>query len=184
MTEDDPVSQADDRLSAVYAREGRRLAALGRMLTGSIDEGEDVAQETFVRALRACRKDPEYLQEPAWPWLRTTLVRLVIQRHRSRVREMLRLVRAYEPPGTAWPSDTTDVAQALRALPPRMRACVVLHHVEDLTAAETADVVGCAPATVIVHLREGRARLRRRLDPEGELSPRAAAQSDGGHGRG
>ena len=138
-----------------------------------------------MRALRACRRDPEYLQEPAWPWLRTTLVRLVIQRHRSRMREMLRLVRVYEPPGsTAWPGDTVDVADALRALPPRMRACVVLHHCEDLTAAETADVVGCSPATVIVHLREGRARLRARLDPDGEHSAPLAAHSTGGRGRG
>lgn len=153
-----------DHIAAIYAREGQRLTALGRVLTGSIDAGEDVAQEVFVRALRASRQDPEYLQEPAWPWLRTTLVRLVIERHRSRLRELMRLTRAYDPPSSSeWPVETLDVADALRELPPRMRACVVLHHCEGLTAAETADVMGCAPATVIVHLREGRARLRRRL---------------------
>ena len=184
MGEEGITPAADERLSVIYAREGQRLAALGRMLTGSVDAGEDMAQEVFVRALRACRRDPEYLQEPAWPWLRTTLVRLVIQRHRSLVRELLRLSRAYEPPGsTPWPAETLDVAAALRALPPRMRACVVLHHCEDLTAAETADVVGCSPATVIVHLREGRARLRTRLDPDGEHGQASAAEA-GRHRRG
>lgn len=185
MPEEDSAATGDDRLTAVYAREGQRLAALGRLMTGSIDEGEDVAQETFLRAVRACRKDPEYLQEPAWPWLRTTLVRLVIQRHRSRIRELLRLARAYQPAeATRWPAETLDVAEALRALPPRMRACVVLHHCEDLTAAETADIMGCAPATVIVHLREGRARLRRRLDPDDEHGRALVMRSHEGHRRG
>lgn len=185
VSEEQVRAASDDRLSAIYAREGQRLAGLGRMLTGSVDAGEDMAQEVFMRALRACRRDPEYLQEPAWPWLRTTLVRLVIQRHRTRLRELLRLVKAYEPPAeTQWPADTMDVADALRALPPRMRACVVLHHCEDLTAAETADVIGCAPGTVIVHLREGRARLRTWLDPDGEHRQVSAARSTGGRGRG
>jgi RNA polymerase sigma-70 factor (ECF subfamily) len=180
-----PRDSLDERLTAIYAREGQRLVALGRMLTGSIDAGEDMAQEVFVRALRASRSDPEYLREPVWPWLRTTLVRLVIERHRRSVREMLRLARAYEPPGMAeWPAETTDVAQALRGLPPRMRACVVLHHCEDLTAAETADVIGCAPATVIVHLREARARLRARLDPDGEHARSVARRSRGDHPHG
>jgi RNA polymerase sigma factor (sigma-70 family) len=181
---DEPERPSEDRLAAIYVREGQRLVALGRMLTGSLDAGEDMAQEVFVRALRACFKDPEYLREPVWPWLRTTLVRLVIERHRRSVREMLRLARAYEPRGeTAWPGETVDVAKALRSLPPRMRACVVLHHCEDLTAAETADVIGCAPATVIVHLREARARLRARLDPDAEYV-RLGGGSCGGRSRG
>ena len=185
MTDEETVTAAaDERLGAIYAREGQRLAALGRMLTGSIDAGEDMAQEVFVRALRASRRDPEYLREPAWPWLRTTLARLVIQRHRTRMREVLRLVRVYDPPGTPWPGATVDVADALRALPPRMRACVVLHHCEDLTASETADILGCSAATVIVHLREGRARLRARLDPEGEHTSSPATRSSGGRRRG
>jgi RNA polymerase sigma factor (sigma-70 family) len=177
---DEGGAHVEDRLAAIYAREGQRLTGLARMLTGSIDAGEDMAHEVFVRALRVSRRDPEYLRDPVWPWLRTTLVRLVIERHRRSVREMLRLARAYEPPSaSAWPAETIDVARALKALPPRMRACVVLHHCEDLTAAETADVIGCAPATVIVHLREGRSRLRARLDPDGEHSRHRGGGSSG-----
>ena len=185
MGGDAPARRHDDRIAAIYAREGQRLTALGRLLTGSLDAGEDMAQEVFVRALQASARDPEYLQEPAWPWLRTTLVRLVIQRHRSRMREWARLVRSYQPrEQTPWPAETMDVADALRALPPRMRACTVLHHCEDLTAAETADVVGCSPATVIVHLRQARARLRARLDPDGEHTRPAPHPSPGGPRRG
>ncbi len=153
-------------LAAMFASEGTRLVALARVLTGDLDAGEDLAQEVFVRALRALERDPEYLHEPVWPWLRTTLVRLVIERRRRMLRELRRLVRAYEPPSTAdWPMSTSDVASALSELPPRMRACVVLRYCEDLSTLQVAQTLGCAPATVVVQLREARKRLRLRLDP-------------------
>jgi len=169
-----------DRIAAIYQEEGQRLAALGRLLTGSIDEGEDMAHEVFIRALRASQGNPEYLQDPVWPWLRTVLVRLVIQRRRSLTRERTRLMRFFRPADERpWPEDTADVAAALCSLPPRMRACAVLHHCEDLTVAQTADVLGCSPATALVHLREARARLRMRLAEEDAVAGIARGSTNG-----
>jgi len=165
MGEAQAAQPADQAIAAIYAREGSRLVALARVLTGDADAGEDLAQEVFVRALRATQRDPEYLYEPAWPWLRTTLVRLVIERRRRLVRELRRMIRVYEPePPTAWPIETADVASALGELPPRMRACVVLRYCEDLSTFDVAQALGCAQGTVIAQLREARRRLRIRLD--------------------
>jgi RNA polymerase sigma factor (sigma-70 family) len=167
MHEGGAAPDGDQAIAAIYAREGTRLVALARVLCGDADAGEDLAQEVFVRALRATARDPEYLREPAWPWLRTTLVRLVIERRRRLLAELRRMVRVYEPqPPTEWPAETADVASAVAALPPRMRACVVLRYCEDLSTLEVAQTLGCAPATVVVQLRTARERLRLRLAPE------------------
>jgi len=182
MSEPSATPEPDQALAAIYAREGARLVSLARVLCGDLDAGEDLAQEVFVRALRALQRDPEYLYEPAWPWLRTTLVRLVIERRRRIVRELRRLVRVYDPsPATDWPGATADVASALAELPPRMRACVVLRYCEDLSTLDVAQSLGCAPATVIVQLREARRRLRLRLDPPaGVDAPMPGKESDHG----
>jgi len=132
-----------------------------------------MAQEVFVRALRAMQRDPEYLYEPVWPWLRTTLVRLVMERRRRLLRELRRMARVYTPPATDWPTATADVASALAELPPRMRSCVVLRYCEDLSTLEVAQSLGCAPATVIAQLREARKRLRIRLDAPDDLDTAA-----------
>jgi RNA polymerase sigma-70 factor (sigma-E family) len=53
--------------------------------------------------------------------------------------------------------------RALAALSPQQRAIVVLRYVEDLSVAETADVLGCSEGTVKV--QAGRALTRLRSDP-------------------
>jgi RNA polymerase sigma-70 factor (sigma-E family) len=40
------------------------------------------------------------------------------------------------------------ITQALAALPPRQRACVVLRYFDELSVEETAAVLGCRPGTV------------------------------------
>ncbi|HZS16188.1 MAG TPA: sigma-70 family RNA polymerase sigma factor [Candidatus Dormibacteraeota bacterium] len=165
MPEPAATPAVDQALAAIYAREGTRLVALARVLSGDLDAGEDLAQEVFIRALRALQRDPEYLYEPVWPWLRTTLVRLVIERRRRLRREMSRLLRLDRAAATTeWPMASADVAAALASLPPRMRACVVLRYCEDLSTLDVANTLGCAPGTVVVQLREARKRLRLWLD--------------------
>lgn len=60
------------------------------------------------------------------------------------------------------------VLDALGALSPRQRACVVLVDYADLETSVAASVLGTAEATVRVHLRRGRAKLRERLTPSPE----------------
>jgi RNA polymerase sigma-70 factor (sigma-E family) len=56
-----------------------------------------------------------------------------------------------------------DLWEALGRLPRRQRAVVVLRYFEDLTEAQTADALGCAPGTVKSQLSKALAKLR--LDP-------------------
>jgi RNA polymerase sigma-70 factor (sigma-E family) len=57
----------------------------------------------------------------------------------------------------------TDLWTQLRALPPRQRAAVVLRYYEDLSVAETADLMGCSVGSVKRHASDGLAKLRDRM---------------------
>ena len=49
---------------------------------------------------------------------------------------------------TSQPSHDDELWQAVLSLPPRQRAVMVLAYYEDLTDADTADVLGCTVGTV------------------------------------
>jgi RNA polymerase sigma-70 factor (sigma-E family) len=54
----------------------------------------------------------------------------------------------------------------LRGLPPRQRAAIVLRYYEDLSVAQTAEVMGCSPGAVKTHVSIGLGKLRDRLGPD------------------
>jgi DNA-directed RNA polymerase specialized sigma24 family protein len=58
-----------------------------------------------------------------------------------------------------------DVREALRALPFRKRACVVLRHAFDLSERDTALALGVSVGTVKSQTSKGMAELQRLLGP-------------------
>jgi RNA polymerase sigma factor (sigma-70 family) len=153
-------------LDDVYATEIRRLVALGTVLTGDGAAGEDLAHDAFLLLVERFRREPGYLRGPAWPLLRTMVVRLALQRRRAWTRELRRLALAWQPaPSEAWEPSAASVDwhAALQSLPPRMRATVVLFYGEDLSTAQTAMALGCSPRTVENQLRVARRRLSARM---------------------
>jgi RNA polymerase sigma factor (sigma-70 family) len=163
-------------LDDVYAAEIGRLVALGTVLSGDNAAGEDLAHDAFLQLAQRLERDPHYLHAPAWPLLRTMVVRLALQRRRAWTREARRLARAWQPaPSETWePSAAVfDWHAALRTLPPRMRATVVLFYGEDLSTAQTAAALGCSPRTVEIQLRTARQRLSAQMgwDDKEETAP-------------
>jgi DNA-directed RNA polymerase specialized sigma24 family protein len=126
-------SDADERVAAIYAAHYQKLVGLATMLGGGLAIGEEIAQETFVIALRRERREPGYLTEPVWPWLRITAARLAGRNRQQLLREALtyRLRRPDADTSAAWEGETIDLVRALRRLPRMMRLCVILSHVED-----------------------------------------------------
>ena len=60
----------------------------------------------------------------------------------------------------------------LQKLPPRQRAAIVLRYYEDLTEAQTAEVMDCAVGTVKSQVSQGLRRLREQLGADaGRLLP-------------
>lgn len=145
-----------------------RLLATALHLTGDIHLAEDLVQNALVRL---------YL---AWGRARTTstaaytrriLVNSFADHHR---RPWVRRERSAErlPDGVVAEPPTTDpeLLAALAALPPRMRAAVVLRHVEDLSVEEVADALGCSTGTVKSQTARGLDKLRAAL-PDLERNP-------------
>jgi len=136
------------------------LVRLAFGLTGDWWAAEDIAQTALARAYVAWRRvsradDPD-------AYLRRILVNTSNRRfRRRRVAE-----KPGDPPETAVAGPAEQVGEraallaALRELPPRQRAVVVLRYWEDLTDAQIAAALGCSPGTVRSQLSRALAKLR------------------------
>ncbi len=165
----DPVAVAvsPDALAEAFAREEPVLLAAARALTLQEAEARDLVQATFELALRHAGQ----LREPRAmrAWLLTIQAREAF-RVRRRLRRLVRFspdvaeLRVVGPGPEA--GDALAVRDALRRLPARTRAAVVLHHMAGLSVAEVADAMGTSPNTVKTQLRTGLARLREVLGDE------------------
>jgi RNA polymerase sigma factor (sigma-70 family) len=94
---------------------------------------------------------------------------VLINRHRSllrrglvEARQLLRL-GADAQPVVEHPEDAVAIWAAVRQLPPRQRAVIVLRYYEDLSEVEVARLLGLPLGTVKSLGRRGLGRLRRRL---------------------
>jgi len=144
-----------------------RLLGYARVLTGNDHDAWDLVQEGLVRVgLRWGRI--ERTGNPA-AYVRTTLVRLNIDRLRRRGREH----PVAAPPDIAMAVRLPEgvdawLVEALASLTPRQRTAVALRFVDDLDVAGVAAAMGCSAGTAKSHLSRGLQRLRD-LAPEGDL---------------
>lgn len=160
--EDARAEAGAQSLSDLYERHIGRAIALARLLAGDDHVAEDLAEEAFIRA--AGRFAHLRRPEAFGAYLRRTLVNLC-RAHFRRLRverEWLRRQDRREPTERAAfdPEDRDVVWQAIEDLPWRQRAAIVLRYYEDLSVAQTADVLRCSPAAAESLLSRGIASLR------------------------
>jgi RNA polymerase sigma-70 factor (sigma-E family) len=161
------TSAEGGRLEMLYASHAPDAARLAYLLTGDRALAEDLVQEAFVRMFGRFRdlRHPEAFGA----YLRKTVVNLARTHFRKRGVERTYLDReSRKPEPTAAPAgQREEMWDALRSLKPRQRAAIVLRYYEDLTEAQTADVLGCAVGTVKSLVSRGLDQLRAGL-AEGE----------------
>lgn len=158
---DDPPSSFDD----FYRRERSQVVGLLYGLTGNRWWAEELAQEAFLAAHRRWDRIGAYDDPGAW--VRRVAVNHSVSSARRRMAEARALARLgrrrVEPVELLAPADEEFWA-AVRALPTRQAQAVTLHYLEDRSVDDIAAVLGCAPATVKVHLHRGRNTLATKLD--------------------
>jgi RNA polymerase sigma-70 factor (sigma-E family) len=147
-----------------YRRHYRRMVALVYALSGSRATAEDVAQDVFAVVHRRWG----YVRSLDRPdaWLRRVATNMAVSGFRRRLAEgraLARLPRRGNDALPPLPAEAAEFWAAVRALPQRQAQAVALHYMEELSTAEVATVLGCAEATVRVHLHRARRALAARL---------------------
>ncbi|HVA43739.1 MAG TPA: sigma-70 family RNA polymerase sigma factor [Acidimicrobiales bacterium] len=151
------------------------LCRLAGLILGDFAAAEEVVQEAFMKtcgtpsaAARLAQLDRSDL------YLRTAVVNLCRSRLRRRsveARVNAITFRRSEADtagvsGRPEPDEAKRVTAAVRSLPPRQRAAVVLRYYEDLPEADIARTLGCSVGTVKSQLAKARASLARLLGEE------------------
>ena len=153
-------------LERFLAERADHLLRTAVLLAGNREAGEDLLQTAVERLLRRWRRfdgDPE-------GYLRRTLCNLATDSHRraGRWRQKERLLRTglrhtQDPAGDV---DLRDaLVRLLLQLPAKQRAVLVLRYFEQLTEAETAQVLGCSVGTVKAAASRGLRRMRELAGP-------------------
>lgn len=170
MDDYQPGSKEDfDRL---YQASYQKLFRTVYAIVGEPAAAEDCVQEACLKAFRAW---PAWKRDaPAEAWLHRIAVNAALSwRRREKVREVGDLVRRLgrisdRVPGPEAAAEP-DLLTALRELPPKLAAAIVLRHVHGYSNREIGFALGIPERTVASRLIAARARLRARLgEPDGD----------------
>lgn len=151
------------------------------IITGSVEEAEDAAQEGFARAYRSLERFR--LDAPFRPWL-LTIVANAARTRRGRTARQFALAlldvdadRAREdaaPPPEAVviaEEERAEVLSALRSLRSEDQQVIALRYFVELSEAEMAGALQCPRGTVKSRLSRALARLRVALDASSRTVP-------------
>lgn len=129
-------------------------------VTGSHDSARDAVQEAFARALRQRRRLRR--EESLAPWVWTIALRVALDsqaRHRH-AQDSLDCVALPEP------ERDTELAAAIKTLPPQRRLIVFLRYFADFSYAEIAEACEVSEGTVAATLSQAHDALRIALSTE------------------
>jgi len=147
---------------------------LAYRLTGDEEDARDVVQESYLRAFRGLKRFRGDAQFTTWLYritancASTHLGRRSRHRHEELVDEgpYTDLDPTHDPQARTEGNATRDrLNLALRELPPRLRAVVVLRDVYDLPHEAIAAELGISESAAKVRLHRARKKLRENLFP-------------------
>jgi RNA polymerase sigma-70 factor (sigma-E family) len=152
------------------AARSARLFRTALLMVGDYQLAQDLVQEALVKT---------YV---AWPRLRDVgnaeayTRRVIVTTSMSWRRRRSFHERPFETLPEGVVADVADLIAAdadlwthLHALPPRQRAAVVLRYCQDLSEAQTAELMGCSVGSVKRHASRGLAKLRDRMGAQLDL---------------
>jgi RNA polymerase sigma-70 factor (sigma-E family) len=174
----------DEEFSAfVLARRPELLRSACLLTAGDWHSAEDLVQTALAKLYVAWPRVRRTGTQVAYAW------RILVNAHIDEVRRprWRREQSVAAPPDmpdpgalAAFPDglDGGAVRAALAALPPGMRAAVVLRHWADFNVEETAQILGCSAGTVKSQTAKGIARLRELLGDAVTPLPAANNRTD------
>jgi RNA polymerase sigma-70 factor (ECF subfamily) len=131
------------------------------LVVGDAAAAEDIAQESFLAAVRALDRFDR--RRPFGPWLHRIVVNRAIDWSRARALRRETFAEGPEPAAAAErePSGRTEaLVHGLAALQPEQRAVIVLRYLLEYTPGEIAALLDLPRGTVNSRLRRGLDRLQ------------------------
>lgn len=172
----EPTSQlpSADQVAGELSAPLRRFL---RRYVGDPTLADDLLQETLVRVARGLPSFAGRSNLTTWAF---SIATRVAADHFRQPAHRVHIVDVDESPELVDGDVAVDqrlivdemnacVRQVIDSLPEDYRAALVLHDLEGLTAAETADVCGCSLPTVKIRIHRARLRLREALRQECEF---------------
>ncbi len=166
---------ACETLDEVHARRGLLLRLAYRFCWNDAD-AEDAVQNALLLATE--REHQLTDRGKLWPWVRSIVVRQCKELLRRGVRRSE--VESSLEPRTKEVRDSLShveltgmVKELVKTLPERQQTALILRHLEDMSYAEIAEMMGVAESTARVQVRDAREALRATI---AEKSPDWAAE--------
>jgi RNA polymerase sigma-70 factor (sigma-E family) len=161
-----PTADVDRFVAEMFRAEGASLVRLARLFVDDRNAAEDLVQEAFIRLARSAHRIHDPARAPAY--LRSIVLNLARDHNRRGLVSMRhRLPFGELAPGVEDQIDVRDdqrrVLEALRNLPARQRACLVLRYYDELGPDDIAATLGVSRNSVKTHLQRGLATLEARL---------------------
>ena len=133
---------------------------VAKTLLSSDADCADAIQEAIVKAftnLHTLRQDS---------YAKTWLVRILINECYAFMRREKRIVslEEYQYQETVEQKDYSDLYEAVRQLPEKIRICVTLYYLEGYSVKETAKILRISESAVKNRLARARARMRGELE--------------------
>ena len=167
--QDDP-----DAIRLIMQRYNRRLYRVARSVVRDDGEAEDVVQEAYGRAFTRLHEFRGESSIGSW------LARIVLNEALTRLRRRRDAIhwaavenQQYACEVTAQPDPERALAQreiqlrlqhAIDRLPVRFRTVLIMRLIEEMSIAETAELLAIRPETVKTRLHRARVMLRRELE--------------------
>jgi RNA polymerase sigma-70 factor (sigma-E family) len=161
-------SERDREVSALFTRYYAPMCRLAYVILGDRAQAEEIVMDCLLKTLTGWTRIRDVERIDAY------LRRSVVNMCRSRIRRKAVEARAgsvlqwrAETRAPDWDPERHEtgrvVWEAVKGLPERQRACVVLRYFEDLPEAEIAEVLDCSVGTVKSQLSKARAKLEQSL---------------------
>lgn len=167
----EPVQDADLRHAQDQFVQAhmRRIFLLIYRVVGSVEDAQDLTQETFIKALQ--RQEQVKDLEKAAHWLSRIATNTAIDFLRRRGRATWTALEDVAEPivdrdaidpeeNVLRAEERTFLDQGLQSLTARERMALLLRDVEDLPAEEVAARLNCSKATVRSHIANARVKFR------------------------
>jgi RNA polymerase sigma factor (sigma-70 family) len=162
---------ADDLVADLFAAEARSLVSLARIFCHDRNAAENLVQEAFIRLHRSAGTLRDRSKAPAF--LRSIVINLARDNNRRGLMSLRHRSASTQPESTpSFEDDAVEseadrvVIDAIRQLPDRQRACLVLRFYSGLSESEIAETLGISNNSVKTHCRRGMAAMATLLEDE------------------